>query len=83
MGTLDVEQVDLAQLVAAIRTRVESPLLAGSVVGRTYMRDVVADHLGCSALEAERLVDTMVSRGFVHLERDVDGRETWRLSRGA
>ena len=82
MGTLDVEQVDLAVLLAAIRTRVESPL-AGSVVGRTHMRDVVADHLGCSALEAERLVDTMVSRGFVHLERDVDGRETWRLSRSA
>lgn len=79
MGRLDVERVDLAALVAMMRERFASPL-RGPMVGRTQMRDAVAEHLGCSLLEAEQLVDTVVARGFVHLHRDAEGRELWRLS---
>jgi hypothetical protein len=79
MATFDIEQVDLAALVAMMRSRFESPP-AGAVVGRTQMRDAIAEHLGCSLLQAEQLVDTMIARGLVRLERDGGGREFWRLS---
>jgi hypothetical protein len=78
MGTLDVEGVDLAALVSVIRAQFDSAI-PGGVLGRTLMRDIVAEHLDCSALEAEQLVDTMVARALVRLERDIEGRETWRL----
>lgn len=81
MSTLDVESVDLAALVAAIRTRFDLPL-PDAMLGRTVMRDVVAEHLACSALEAEQLVDTLIARGFVRLDRDASGLEVWRLSSG-
>jgi hypothetical protein len=35
----------------------------GAVVGRTMIRNAVADMLGCSELEAEQLVDSLVLRG--------------------
>jgi hypothetical protein len=82
MTTLDVEQVDLAALVEAIRRCFDSDL-AGTLLGRTLMRDVVAAHLGCSALEAEQLVDTMIAQGLARLERDDEGRDVWRLSTSA
>ena len=78
MTTLNVETVDLSELVSAVGQRVDSPL-EGGVVGRTQIRDLVAAHLGCSLLEAEQLVDTMVGRGFARLEREPDGREFWLL----
>jgi hypothetical protein len=78
MSTVNVEGVDLAQLVETVRARAGSALL-GAVVGRTQIRDLLAEHLGCSLLQAEELVDTMVGRGLVRLEREGDGREVWRL----
>lgn len=79
MSTLHIERVDLATLVEVIRARGEAAFV-GAVVGRTNMRDDVAAHLGCSLLETEQLVDTMVARGLVRLERQPDGREVWRPS---
>jgi len=64
---LDVEQVDLAELVEILRGRETE--LVGSLTGRSRMRDIVAEHLDCSMLEAEQLVDTLIAQGFVHLER--------------
>lgn len=81
MATLDIEQVDLAALVEAIRSRLAAPI-AGAVIGRTQMRDVVAEDLRCSLLEAEQLVDTLIAAGLARLERDCDGREVWHLSTG-
>lgn len=77
MAKLDVEQIDLADLAAVLRPH--EPELAGSLDGRSRMRDIVALHLECSMLEAEELVDTLVSQGFAHLEHDPEGREGWRL----
>ncbi len=82
MAKLDVEAVDLEQLVDVVHGTTEAPL-SGAIVGRSLLRDIVAAHLECSMLEAEELVDTMVSRGFARLERDDEGREVWRLGRGA
>lgn len=42
----------------------------GYLAGKTLMRDTLEDELGCSALEAEELVDTLESRGFVRFEGD-------------
>ncbi len=77
----DVEQVDLEQLADVVRQRSEGPLI-GAISGRSIARDIVATHLGCSLLEAEQLVDTMISRGFVRLERDEDGRQVWLITKG-
>jgi len=81
MAKLDVEQIDLAELLEVLRARETE--LAGALDGRSQMRDIVAEHLGCSMLEAEDLVDTLVARGFARLERDEEGREGWRLAMGA
>lgn len=61
---IDVEEIDLAKLARRLLGAVGSPL-EGYVVGRTVMRDAVADLLGCSLLEAENLVETLIVRGLV------------------
>jgi hypothetical protein len=79
--TLDVEGIDLQTLVSGLRGSI-GPEVAGSVVGRTKVRDAIAERLSCSLLEAELLVDTLVARGFIRLVRDPEGREVWRLAAG-
>jgi hypothetical protein len=76
---LDVESIDLAQLARDVMRRCEAPLV-GPLTGRSQLRDIVAGHLGCSLLEAEELVDTMIARGFARLEPDGEGREVWRVT---
>lgn len=80
MTTLDVEQVDLAELLSLLRAHHTE--LAGELTGRSKMRDLVAGHLGCSLLEAEVLVDTLIARGFARLVRDPEGRVGWRPATG-
>jgi hypothetical protein len=75
---LDVEQVDLAELCGVLRAH-ESEL-SGALEGRAVMRDIVADRLGCSALEAETLVDTLVLRGYARLAHDPELGEGWLLA---
>jgi hypothetical protein len=75
---LDVEQVDLAELRDVLCPHEAE--LSGSDFGRSRMRDIVVGHLGCSMLEAENLVETLIARGFAQLQRDPEGREGWRLS---
>lgn len=65
MTTLDPETVDLAALAQALDRLVPAPQREGDVVGRTALRDAVAAHLACSDALAERIVDTMVARGFL------------------
>jgi hypothetical protein len=61
---IDLESVDLAQLARRLRETC-GPSIEGPLMGRTCFRDAVVKHLGCSELEAEQLVDTMVQRGFL------------------
>lgn len=68
MTTLDPETVDLAAVARALDAAVPAPQREGVVVGRTALRDATARHLGCSDAMAERLVDTMVARGFLTFE---------------
>lgn len=63
-NSIDVEEIDLASLARRLLSAVGSPV-EGYVVGRTVMRDAVANILGCSLLEAENLVETLISRGLV------------------
>jgi hypothetical protein len=54
----------------------------GLVPGKTAMRDAATNTLHCSELEAEQLIDTMVSRGLVRFVQD-EGRPDlqgkWRM----
>jgi hypothetical protein len=63
-NVIDVESVDLVVLARQLR-RANTGALLGEVVGRTVLRDRVVDLLACSELEAENLVETMISRGII------------------
>jgi hypothetical protein len=76
--TLDPESVDLAKVVELLHRSLGASV-AGAVVGRTLMRDVVVRHFDCSELEAERLVDTLVARKFVQRREDEGGRVEWLI----
>lgn len=78
---LDLEEIDLEKLAEVVKRRAEGPLV-GAITGRSIVRDIVAAHLGCSLLQAEQLVDTMIARGFARLERDDEGRQFWRMTKG-
>ena len=71
----DLERVDLAALTQMLRSTF-GPSVEGSVVGRTLLRDEVVRRLGCSELQAETLVDTLVDRGFV-VRRESRERGVW------
>jgi hypothetical protein len=76
MQRLDPESIDLALVARALETAVGATAL-GAIVGRTRLRDAVVGHLDCSMLEAEQIVDTMIGRGFLVLERTEDGLDHW------
>jgi hypothetical protein len=59
-----VEDVDLAELARGLRDDLgHAP--AGYLPGRTELRDRTVQRLGCSELQAEQIVDTMIARRFV------------------
>lgn len=64
MERFSPQAVDLAA-VARMLVDTCGPTVAGAVIGRTRFRDEVVCFLGCSQLEAEQVVDTMVGRGFL------------------
>lgn len=72
----DAESVDLAALRGVLEERCGA-FIDGDVVARTKFRDEVLLHLECSMLDAERIVDTMVSRGFLRRRTTRDGRTGW------
>jgi hypothetical protein len=83
MENVEVDEVDLSALVAGLRRDFGNDPPVGYLRGRTAIRDAVVRRLGCSALEAEELVDTMESRGFLHYPADPSRRsrtdEPWTL----
>ena len=78
-----IEEIDLAELTAALRDRFASAMPTGYLVGRTVFRDAAAGMLGCSDLEAEDIVDTLIARGFLRYDGDPsetgDGECPWVL----
>lgn len=77
-----VEEIDLAQLTAALRRRYGRHLYASYLRGKTLLRDGIVESLGCSAYEAEELVETLEMMGYVrfpHLADDTHPltRHSW------
>lgn len=72
----DPEGVDLASVARFLRESHGSSFV-GEVMGRTQMRDEVLRHLGCSELEGETLIDTMINRGFLVRRQDSIGGVEW------
>ncbi|HEX4337264.1 MAG TPA: hypothetical protein VH062_15215 [Polyangiaceae bacterium] len=68
----DPELVDLAQVTERLQTLCGT-VVEGAIVGRTRLRDAAVDELGCSELEGEALIDTMIARGFVVRRSDISG----------
>jgi len=79
---LNVEEIDLAALCAALRRVFDVPP-SGYLRGRTAVRDAVVEHLGCSELEAEQLVETMIGLGFLRFQGDPtsapESDEIWKI----
>jgi hypothetical protein len=72
---VDLESIDLAELTETIRRHVppnDPPV--GYLRGRSYFRDVVAQALKCSDVEAEQLVDTLELNGFLRFLGDPSER---------
>lgn len=78
------ESVDLAVLVADLKRRFAGSPPRGYVLGRSEIRDAVVDVLSCSQLQAEDLVDTLVSLGYAQFEgspsAEVDELLPWHFS---
>jgi hypothetical protein len=73
MQPLTLEDVDLAQLTAALRRRYDRHLYASYLRGKTLLRDAVQDFLRCSTYQAEELVETLELQGYLrfpHLPDD-------------
>jgi hypothetical protein len=83
VASFSVEDVDLADLTTAVRRRFAGAGPVGYLAGRTALRDAVLLELGCSDLEAETIVDTLVDRGFVRYEGDpqasIDDGRGWAI----
>jgi hypothetical protein len=79
------EDVDLADLADALKRIFANQPPIGYLLGRTALRDAVVDHLSCSQLEAEQLIDTMVSRGFLKYRgapaEQIDDLGPWLIAR--
>lgn len=76
---LYVEGVDLKRLAMFLSRSLDGGSALGVVVGLTLLRDLVAGHLACSLLEAERIMDTMVARGFVVRTEGAGEPSMWSL----
>ena len=66
--------------------RLDGAAPEGFVRGRTVLRDTVVASLGCSELEAEEVVDTMIGRGFLRFSGDstkAADAGVWRVERVA
>lgn len=64
------EEIDLAQLCDVIANQVPLEARSGFELGKTNIRDTIAEHLGCSTLMAEQLVDTLVMHGMLRYAGD-------------
>ena len=64
----DVDLLDLAERIKRHIPAGEPPV--GYLRGRNYFRDVIAQELGCSDLEAEDLVDTLEMNGYLRFAGD-------------
>jgi len=72
---VDIERLDLRDVTERLLRHVpQTDPPVGYLRGRSYFRDVLADELGCSALEAEDLVDTLQMNGYLRFQGDPSSR---------
>ncbi|MBW2508561.1 MAG: hypothetical protein JRE81_08020 [Deltaproteobacteria bacterium] len=64
------EEIDLEELRSKLSARFRRAAPAGYVRGKGDLRTAVVAILDCSALDAERLIDTMEARGLIRYEGD-------------
>lgn len=72
---MDIEGLDLRDVAERLRRHIpptDPPV--GYLRGRSYFRDVLVSELGCSALEAEDLVDTLQMNGYLRFLGDPASR---------
>jgi hypothetical protein len=62
---MEIEAIDLAAVARLLERELGGRAPEGFVRGRTVLRDQVVARFGCSLLEAERMIDTMIGRGFL------------------
>lgn len=80
----DIESIDLAALAGELAGAFGGSAPEGYLLGRTALRDAIAAHLGCSAVMAEDLVETMISGGWLRFDGDPtsvpEGGGRWVIS---
>ena len=79
MTHFDPEAIDLAHVARRLR-EVLGSRVEGAIVGRTRMRDQLVQELGCSQLDAERVVDTLIGRGFVVRSDEPNALASWVIA---
>jgi hypothetical protein len=68
---VNIADLDLLDVAERLRRRIpETEPPVGYLRGRSWFRDVLAEELGCSALEAEQLVDTLEANGYLKFRGD-------------
>lgn len=70
---MNLEDVDLAQVLDKLRPELGAGVV-GYLRGKSRMRDLLVKQWGFSNLEAEQLIDTMESQGFLEFEGDPSER---------
>lgn len=70
MDWKDPESVDLNRVAERLHSLFVHHPPAGYLDGKTAMRNALEDSFGVSEMDAEELVDTLETRGFVHYEGD-------------
>jgi hypothetical protein len=76
---MDIADVDFDAVLKQLRSRFRDTPLEGAILGRTALRDAVAEFLGCSLLQAEQIVDTLVADGAIQLVRSRDMPPVWQI----
>lgn len=72
---MDIDDIDLAELAASIQRHIppnDPPV--GYLRGRAYFRDVISHELRCSEVEAEQLVETLETNGYLRFLGDPSSR---------
>lgn len=79
----DPASVDLAHVTSELARVFGGNPPGGYLPGKTAFRDAVTELLGCSQLEAEEIVDTLIACGFLQYEGEtvagVDDVRAWRI----
>ena len=78
-----IDEVDLRQVSTQLGHLFEHHPPHGYLRGKTAMRNALEEALDCSELQAEELVDTLESRGFLRFDGDPSHRSeadsTWAI----